>query len=99
VAPEEANPELNRMRRLEWFSHVTGRLVESSTELLRHEGLKLVAELAKVENGAAVMVDNAEGWLRIEPWPEVEPTQQPDEDGPDVWGRSQVELPWGGEDG
>lgn len=98
-APEEANPELNRMRRLEWFSHVTGRLVESSKDLTRAEGLKLAGELGKVEAGDAVLRENAEGWLRVADWPEPAPTQQPppDDEGPDVWGRSQVELPWDGD--
>jgi hypothetical protein len=95
VAPEEPNAELNRMRRLEWFSHTLGRQVESSTELLRHEGIKLAAELGRVENGDAVMRENAEGWLRVVEWPEIQPSRQPDDGGPDVWGRSQTELPWG----
>jgi len=92
AAPEEANPELNRMRRLEWFSHVLGREVDSSKHLTRAEGIKLATELGKVDSGDAVMRENAEGWLRVTDWPEVPPTS-PDE-GPDVWGRSQAALPW-----
>jgi hypothetical protein len=95
VAPEEPNPELNRMRRLEWFSYVLGRQVDSSKSLTRPEGLKLAGELGKVEAGDAVMRENAEGWLRVAQFPEHPPTAPPEDDGPDVWGRSQDALPWG----
>lgn len=92
VAPTTPNPELARMRRLELFSHLVGRDIESSTALTKHEGWQIAQQLGRVEDGHAVILEGADGWLRIRDYPPVDPTAQPPDD-TDVWGRNQVPLP------
>ena len=65
------------MRRLEAWSHIVNRQVETSTGLTRDEGMRLARTFARVEDGAAVVVEGEDGWLRIRDWPEVPATEPP----------------------
>jgi crotonobetainyl-CoA:carnitine CoA-transferase CaiB-like acyl-CoA transferase len=80
VAPVESNAELNRMRRLEAWSDIVGRPVETSTDLTRDEGWRIAQAINRVEDGDAVVVEQADGWLRVRDWPDVAPTEPPDDD-------------------
>jgi hypothetical protein len=80
VAPVEPNAELNRMRRLEAWSDIVGREVTTSTDLTRDEGWRIAQAINRVEDGDAVVVEQADGWLRVRDWPAVAPTEPPDDD-------------------